>query len=69
MFYKPLELTQRYHKISIELDALSSIYGDFKTLNNTMGNERKGIRTVIDNLRAEKLSIETALKTLEMVKL
>lgn len=69
MFYEPLELTKRYLKISNELTALATVYGDFATLNNQMGTQRQAIRRVIDNLTAEKSSIETALKTLERVKL
>lgn len=68
LYYKPLELAQRYHQIETELAALSTVYGDFKTLNITLRNERSAIRRVIDELQAEKKSIENALSTLNAVK-
>lgn len=67
MFYSVLELTKRYHEISVEIDALAIVHKDMKTLNASKGANRSAIRETIDDLRYERGKIEGALRDLDKV--
>lgn len=54
MNYRPKEVVKRIGTVAKQLEALTDIYGDFKTLNSSRASERQAFRVVIDDLRAEQ---------------